>query len=463
CMSSAVAGYKRAFGEDAVPACYADLELADLLVIVGGNPAWNHPILYQRMKAAGEGRPYRRVVVVDPRRTASCEIADLHLPIAPGTDAMLFNGLLVWLADHGATDTDYLNAHCNGWEEALAAARASVPDLASCARLCDVPQADLERFFTWFAETRRTVTLYSQGINQSSSGTDKCNAIINCHLATGRVGLPGASPFSITGQPNAMGGREVGGLANQLAAHLDYDTPGARDRVRGFWDAPRLPEAPGLKAVDLFEAVHSGRIKAVWILGTNPAVSLPDAGRVREALQRCPLVIVSDCVANTDTAAFAHILLPATGWSEKDGTVTNSERCISRQRGILPPPGEARHDWWTISQVARRMGFATAFAYSRPVDIFREHAALSGFGNSGQRAFNISALAELDQAGYDALRPIRWPVTPQAPQGTDRLFADGHFSTPDGRARLLPITPRLPRQTLDAEHPVRLNTGRIRD
>ncbi|SDX50247.1 assimilatory nitrate reductase catalytic subunit [Marinobacter mobilis] len=461
CMSSAVAAHKRAFGADAVPGCYEDLELADLLVLVGSNAAWNHPVLYQRMKAAA--RDGRRVVVIDPRRTATSELADLHLLLRPGTDTVLFNGLLVWLADHHGVDQDYLDRHCDGFDAALAAARVAAPDLASVASQCDLAEADVETFYRWYLETPRTVTGFSQGANQSVAGTDKGNAIINCHLATGRVGRPGASPFSLTGQPNAMGGREVGGLANTLAAHMDYHNPDDRALVADFWGSDRVPDGPGLKAVDMFNAIHRGDIKVLWVMATNPAVSLPDTALVREALQRCPTVIVSDCMADTDTAAFADILLPAAGWGEKDGTVTNSERRISRQRRFLPLAGEARPDWWIMASVARELGYGDAFAYQRPADIFREHAALSAFGNEGQRVFNLGGLTQLDDQAYDALQPIQWPVLSRDDGGRSRLFGDGGFCHPNGRARLIAIDTVLPVTRPDEKQPLVVNTGRIRD
>lgn len=469
CMASAVAGYKRAFGADAVPCNYEDLEEAELVVLVGSNLAWNHPVLYQRIKVAKERNPLMRVVVIDPRVTDSCEIADLYLGIKPGSDAVLFNGLLAWMAAKNKLDTVYLERHTQGVDDALSAARQSAGSIAEVAAACEVDAERLETLYYWFASQLHVVTLYSQGVNQSSSGTDKCNAIINCHLAGGKIGLPGAGPFSITGQPNAMGGREVGGLANQLAAHMDYDTPGARDQVSRFWATdnlvPTLPNGPGYKAVELFDAIARGEIKALWVMATNPAISLPDAAHVRAALEKCPLVIVSECAANTDLLPYADIVLPASGWSEKDGTVTNSERCISRQRGMLPPPGEARHDWQIICDVAKQMGFTEAFDYTHPSEIFDEHARLSGFENATttQRLFDISGLAGLGRDGYDALTPIQWPVNAQAPNGTARLFEDGQFATPDGRARLLPITPRGPEQRLSQAYPLRLNTGRIRD
>lgn len=463
CMSSAVVGYKRAFGSDTVPVCYEDLELADLLVLVGSNAAWNHPVLFQRMQAAKQANPHMKVVVVDPRSTATCELADLHLQLRPGSDSLLFNGLLAWLAAQGALDTEFIDQHCEDFDEALAAARNEAGALARLAEGCQLSREDLLTFFGWFRARERSVTFYSQGVNQSASGADNANAIINCHLATGRIGRPGMGPFSITGQPNAMGGREVGGLANQLAAHMDFNTPGAIDRVGRFWRARNMARREGLKAVELFQAIERGEIKAVWIMATNPVVSMPDADQVKRALERCPLVVVSDCSAPTDSGQLADILLPATGWSEKNGTVTNSERRISRQRGLLPPPGEARHDWQIVSEVARRMGFADAFDYRSPAEIFREHARLSAFENNGTRDFDIGVLADLSDAQYDALAPIQWPVTEAAPTGTARMFSDGRFFTASGRARFVRIRSRRPQQQPSAETPLIMNTGRIRD
>jgi assimilatory nitrate reductase catalytic subunit len=461
CMSSAVAAQKRAFGADAVPVCYEDVEAAELVVIAGSNYAWAHPVLYQRLVAVKKARPEMRVVVIDPRRTATCDIADLHLAIAPGADAYLFNGLLHYLRREDALDLDFVEAHVEGFAAAFAAAR-EVSSIPKVAQVCGITEAETAEFFNLFTRTRRTVTIFSQGINQSSSGVDKGNAIINVHLATGRIGRPGMGPFSVTGQPNAMGGREVGGLANQLAAHMDFSEVSI-ERVARFWGAAHMAQAPGLKAVDMFQAIESGKIRAVWIMGTNPVVSLPNADKVRAALMACEMVVVSDCVQHTDTTACADILLPATGWGEKDGTVTNSERCISRQRSFMQPSGEARPDWWIITQVAQRMGFAEAFSYSKPAQIFREHARLSGFENAGERAFDISGLAELDDAQYDTLMPVQWPLNSEAPKGTVRLFTDGKFYTPTGRARMIAVTPQLPAVRVDAGFPLVLNTGRIRD
>jgi assimilatory nitrate reductase catalytic subunit len=463
CMSSSVAGHQRAFGEDVVPSNYEDLEQADLVVLVGSNLAWCHPVLYQRIQKARQergGRP--KLVAIDPRRTATSDSAELHLALKPGTDTVLFNGLLVQLYQQDRLDIDFLEQHTEGFWGALRAAREVAPSIPVVAHHCGLAEESVAELYSLFARTAKTVTVYSQGVNQSSYGSDKVNTIINCHLATGRIGKPGRGPFSVTGQPNAMGGREVGGLANQLAAHMDFD-PEAVARIGRFWGSERIARTPGLKAVELFRAVGEGRIKAIWIMATNPVVSLPNADDVRAALQACELVIVSDACADTDTIALAHICLPALTWGEKDGTVTNSERRLSRQRAFLPASGEARPDWWMVTQVARRLGFATAFPYASPAAIFREHAALSGFENTGNRVFDISGLAGLSDAEYDALEPVQWPVPAGSRNGTARLFTEGGFPSPDGRARFIAVGERAPVNAINEDFPLVLNTGRVRD
>lgn len=460
CMASSVAGHRRAFGADVVPQCYDDLELADLVVLVGSNAAWCHPILYQRIQTA-RGERGMRVVNIDPRRTATSEGADLHLSIKPGSDSVLWCGLLVALAECDLVDGRYVAAHTQGFVEALAVARRIAPTRGAVAHACGLELQDLALFFEWFTGTDRVVTCYSQGVNQSAQGTDKVNAIINCHLATGRIGKPGSGPLSFTGQPNAMGGREVGGLANMLAAHMGF-SPAERDRVQRFWNAPGVVTGAGLKAVDMFDAVADGRIKAMWVMGTNPAVSLPRADHVRDALSRLDLLVVSDNVVDNDTVKHAHVLLPAAAWGEKDGTVTNSERCISRQRPFLPLAGSARPDWWILGEVARRLGWEKNFAYSSPAEIFAEHARLSGLENDGSRAFDISGAAAIGEHGYDRIEPFQWPLR-EPGASTQRLFADGNFFTLDRKAQLVSIAaPRLA-ASISQDWPLVLNTGRIRD
>ena len=460
CMASSVAGHVRAFGSDTVPGNYEDLEHADLVVLVGSNLAWCHPVLFQRLEAARQKRG-TKIIVIDPRRTATCEIADTHLALAPGTDVALFNGLLAHLADAGRFDHAYITGHTTGIDAALETARAM--PLAEIASITGLSQSGLTTFYETFAATERVVTVYSQGVNQSSAGTDKVNAIINCHLATGRIGREGMGPFSVTGQPNAMGGREVGGLANMLAAHMSLDDPNHRRIVADVWQAPNLATKPGFKATDMFAAVADGRIKAIWIISTNPADSLPEAGAVVAALKACPFVVVSDAIAKTDTTALAHVLLPAAAWGEKNGTVTNSERRMSRQRPFMAAPGDAKPDWWIIAEVAKRMGFAQAFAYGGPAAIFAEHARLSSAGNHGTRDFDIGAYSGLPAFAYDALEPFQWPQPRgQGPRET-RFFAKGNYYTPGGKARGIATPYRAPASATNAAYPLSLNTGRIRD
>src|SRR4051795_9696358 len=441
CMASSVAVHRRAFGADTVPGCYEDLDTADLLVLVGSNAAWCHPVLFQRIVANKQKRG-ASIVVIDPRRTDTAGDADLFLGLKPGSDTALFCGLLVYLSNNGALDPGYIERHTSGFEEALTRARAIAGSIAATAVASSLAERDVAEFFRMFASSPRVVTLYSQGVNQSAQGTDNVNAIINCHLATGRIGKPGASPFSLTGQPNAMGGREVGGLANQLAAHMGF-TPPDIDRVRRFWKAPRIATHEGLKAVQMFEAIGRGEIKALWVIGTNPAVSLPDADAARAALKKLDLFVISENVRSNDTVnAGAHVLLPAQAWGEKSGTVTNSERRISRQRAFLTPPGETRPDWWIVGEVAKRLGFGSAFDFNSAADVFREHAALSAFENDGNRDFDIGALARLSDDAYDAMDPIQWPMRGEEIEPRRRFFTAGGFYTNDRKARF--IAPEIP-------------------
>ena len=429
-----------------------DIARTQWLLVLGANPVASNGSMWTVPDFRGKAKALRarggKLVVIDPRRTETAERADLHLAIKPDGDVALFQGLLATMRHRGKLDEVYLANHVsvpeNFWDDICCS------DIAGATGL---DQDVLAEFYGLFEEFPRTVTLFSQGSNQSACGTDKGNAIINVHLATGRIGKPGAGPFSMTGQPNAMGGREVGGLANMLAAHMGFSDE-ERAAAQDFWASPTIAPGPGLKAVDMFKAVHDGRIKALWIMATNPAVSMPDANFVREALKRCNFVVVSDCIAETDSATYAHVKLPALGWGEKDGTVTNSERVISRQRPIFPPPSEARADWDIISDVARRMGFAQAFDYTSPASVFREYAAQTGFRNGGKRLLDISQWAEISDADYNSWKPWQWA-------GPSPL-SEGRYSTPDGKARLVPVkTPQA--ETADHAFPLRLNTGRYRD
>ena len=460
CMASSVAGHRKAFGTDTVPGTYEDMELADLVVLVGSNLAWCHPVLYQRLAAAKEARPEMKVVLIDPRRTKTDALADVHLRIRPDGDAALFSGLLPYLDLRDRIDWDFVDQHTTGFDLALGEAMAL--QWSEVLEQTGLSGNEVERFYELFTETEKVVTVYSQGVNQSSCGTDKVSAILNVHLATARIGKPGQGPFSVTGQPNAMGGREVGGLANMLAGHLNIEDPEHRAVVQDFWQSPTIADKPGLKAVDLFRAVDEGKIKALWIMATNPAVSVPEAAAIEGALAKCPLVVVSDVLETTDTARWAHIRLPAAGWAEKDGTVTNSERRISRQRALVAPEGEAKPDWWIINEVAKRMGYGKGFNHASPAEIFREAAALSGHRTDVRRDFDVSAKADLSDADFAAMNPFQWPAPKGAEDAETRFFAEGGFYHADQRARFVPVQAKNASRTTE-ELPFVLNTGRIRD
>ncbi len=464
CMSSTVAGQKRAFGTDTVPNCYDDLELADLVVLVGSNLAWCHPILFQRLEDIKQSRPDFKMVCIDPRATVTARASDVHLALNPGSDVALFNGLAGYLSDGGFLDEAYIEAYVENADACIETAKAL--SLAEISTLTGLTAEEIVSFYEMFAANTQVLTLFSQGVNQSSSGSDKVNAILNCHLLTGRIGKPGSGPFSLTGQPNAMGGREVGGLANQLACHMALEVEQDREIVGEFWGSERIPEKPGLMAVDLFKAIAAGDVKAVWIVATNPVDSLPEADLIKAALEKCPLVIVSDVSRLTDTVAVGDVLLPSAAWGEKSGTVTNSERRISRQHAFLGLPGVARPDWWQIAEVARRMGFERAFSYQSPYDIFKEYAQLSSYRNDGARDFDLGGLAEWEEKDYDEKFPVQWPCRAEPDGGyseTRRLFDKGGFYRPNGRALALSTPYKPPASVASPDYPLLLNTGRIRD
>ncbi|MFZ5522145.1 MAG: molybdopterin-dependent oxidoreductase [Pseudomonadota bacterium] len=466
CMSSAVAGYKATLGADAPPACYDDLNHAGTVFIVGANTAYAHPILFRRLEDARRANPALRLIVADPRRTETAEVADLHLPILPGSDVALFHGLLHLLLAEGRVDEAYIAAHTEGFEPLRRLVADYTPDRV--ARLCGIAAEDLIQAARWFGGHTPTLSLYCQGLNQSSRGTDKNAALINLHLATGQIGKPGAGPFSLTGQPNAMGGREVGGMANLLSAHRDLGNAQHRAEVAALWGVREVPAAPGKTAVEMFQAAADGQIKALWIACTNPAQSLPDQATVRRALERAEFVIVQESFATASTCAHADLLLPATTWGEKVGTVTNSERRISRVRPAVPPPGQARHDWAIVVDVAQRLqarwrerlaahapGRQTLFPYPDAEAIWNEHRE-----STRGRDLDITGLS---WAMLDAAGPQQWPLPQGATAGRARLYEDGRFPTPTGRARFAAVPWEPVAEPCDEAYPFALTTGRLRD
>jgi assimilatory nitrate reductase catalytic subunit len=462
CMSSAVAGYKQSLGADAPPASYEDIDHARCLFIAGANPAFAHPVLFRRIEDARRTRPDLKIIVVDPRRTDSTEIADLHLAIQPGTDVLLFQGMLHTVLWEGWIDQAFIAAHTTGFDALRSAVRDCTPDLV--AQTCGIRKEDLLVAARWFATSGATLSLYCQGLNQSSSGTAKNTALINLHLATGLIGKPGAGPLSLTGQPNAMGGREVGGMANLLSAHRDLGDPLHRAEVATLWGVPDVPALPGRNAVQMFEAAADGAIKALWICCTNPAHSLPDQAMVRRALERVDLVVLQEAFATTATCAYADLLLPASTWGEKEGTVTNSERRISRVRAAVAAPGQARADWRIAAQFGQRLerelaasatGRAGLLDFSDSESVWNEHRA-----STRGRDLDITGMS---YAILELRGPEQWPMRHGASAGTTRLYTDGHFPTADGRARFVTSAFRPVAEARDARYPFSLSSGRLRD
>ena len=501
CMSSAVAGYKATLGADAPPACYDDLNHAELIVIAGSNAAWAHPILYRRLEDAKAKNPALKVVCIDPRRTETARAADMHLPILPGTDVALFNAVLHWLLWEDATDNAYIAAHTEGFAELKTAVRECTPTWA--ARICGVDESQIVEFATWWKQSKATLSMYCQGLNQSACGTDKNAALINLHLATGQIGKPGAGPFSLTGQPNAMGGREVGGLANLLPGHRDVANAEHRAEIAQFWGVDALPSAPGKTAIEMFDAVKRGEIKLLWIACTNPAQSLPDLRAVAEAFANADCVIVQEAFRTTETAKLADVLLPASTWGEKHGTVTNSERRVTHVNGVVPPPGQARHDWDIVVDFARRLegrlkprimkpplgslslgervgvretafepsvdgtdrpspqpsppggGGGTLFPYPTAEDIFNEHRE-----TTRGRDLDITGMS---YASLDAQGPQQWPLPEGETVGKTRLYEDGIYPTASGKAKFKVTPYKGVAEPVDARYPLALTTGRLRD
>jgi assimilatory nitrate reductase catalytic subunit len=464
CMSSAVAGYKLTLGADAPPTCYDDLRHAACIFIAGSNTAWAHPILFRRIEDAKASNPRLKIIVSDPRRTDTAELADLHLPIQPGTDVMLFNGMLHVMLWEGWVRQDYIVAHTTGFDDLKATVRDCTPELVSQA--CGIRKEDLFLAARLFATSPATLSLYCQGLNQSSSGTAKNAALINLHLATAHIGKPGAGPFSLTGQPNAMGGREVGGMANLSSAHRDLGNPVHRAEMAALWGVASVPERPGKTAVEMFQAAADGEIKALWIACTNPAQSMPDQATVRRALERAEFVVVQEAFSTAATCDYADLLLPATTWGEKTGTVTNSERRVSRVRPAVSPPAQTRHDWAIAVEFAHKLerwlrpGQATLFPYpladpaAGAEAIWNEHRE-----STRGRDLDITGMSYplLDQ------RPLQWPMPSGHAEGKQRLYEDGAFATPDGKARFANVSWQPVAEPRDSRFPFSLTTGRLRD
>ncbi len=459
CMSSAVVGYKRSLGADAPPCNYEDIEQSDCVLIVGSNMAFAHPVLFRRLEAAKAQRPHMQIIVVDPRRTDTCELADLHLAILPGSDVALFHGLLHILLWEGWTDRRFIDAHTEGFEALKSLVHAHNPQMVS--ELCGITVDSLQHCARLIGSAPSFLSLWCMGLNQSTAGSAKNSALINLHLATGQIGKVGSGPFSLTGQPNAMGGRETGSLSNLLPGHREAANAEHRQEVADYWGVDSLPHTTGLTAIELFDAVRSGHIKALWIACTNPAQSLPDQNKVHEALAACPFVVVQEAFFTTETCHYADLLLPAASWGEKEGTVTNSERRVSHVRRAVPAPAEARPDWAITTDFAHRLeqrlrpGLPSLFAFDGPQALFEEYKHLTA-----QRDLDLSGLS---YAILDSQGPQQWPFPAGATSGTPRLYGDGRFPTANGRAQFIAEPFRAAQEKRDTRYSLTLNTGRLRD
>ncbi len=452
CMSSAVAGYIKTLGEDAVPVSYEDIELADCFFIAGANPAWCHPILFRRMEQHKEKNPGVKIMVVDPRKTQSCALADLHLQIKPGTDTTLYQAIGRCLIETGDVDINFIRNHTDGFDQYKEEVMRIT--LEEAGTICDVPLKDIRYAAQIISESKGFLTLWAMGLNQSVSGVNKNLALINLNLITGHIGKPGSGPFSLTGQPNAMGGREVGGMASLLAAHRNLLNPVHRQEVADFWGVEKIAEKPGLTATQMFDALESGQMKAIWIICTNPLVSLPDARKAEAALKKAKFVVVQDISVNSDTTQYADLLLPAAGWLEKEGTMTNSERRISYLPKVADSPGEALPDGEILWQFARKMGFS-GFDYKEMSEVYAEHCALTKGTN-----IDISGLS------YDKLKQVgtvQWPFPSEDHPGTPRLFTDKKFYTPNQRAQICTSGAANISEPITPDFPLILTTGRVRD
>jgi len=453
CMSSAVVGYKKTFGEDSVPISYDDIELADTFLITGANPAWCHPILFRRIEKRKEENPDVQVIVIDPRKTDSANFADIHLQLLPGTDVVLYNAIGRCLYKRGLIDEDFINNHTEGFEDYKDLIFKT--SLKQASKLCGVPERDIQKAADTIGLSKGFISMWAMGLNQSVVGTDKNVSLLNLSLITGQVGKPGAGPFSLTGQPNAMGGREVGGMANLLAVHKDLGNEEHRREVAQFWGVDKISPKPGLTATEMFDALESGKLKAVWIACTNPLVSLPNLNRVEKAMKNAKFVVVQEISHKSDTVAFADLVLPAAGWLEKEGTMTNSERRISYLPKEIEPPGEARPDVEIFCDFAQRMGFR-GFNFNSSEEIYDEYVSMTKGTN-----IDVSFL------NYDRLKnegTFQWPVPEHRHPGTPRLFEDKKFYTPSQKAQFnLPSTIENTSVKPNEDFPLILTTGRVRD
>ncbi|HEV3257789.1 MAG TPA: nitrate reductase [Gemmataceae bacterium] len=452
CMAAAVAGYRTSLGSDGPPCCYDDIELADVILIIGSNMAEAHPVTFDRIRASKKANPDQRIIVVDPRRTPTAAAADLHLAVAPGGDIALLNALGRTLLLTGAVDARFVHEHTNGFAEYRDFLLGQ--DLSELYTAAGLAREAIDGLARLIAGAGTFLSFYCMGLNQSTVGMWKNNSLINLHLLTGQIGKPGAGPFSLTGQPNAMGGREAGLLSHQLPGYRTVEDADHRQEVEHAWGrrCGSISPAPGLTAVEMFRALEKGQLKAIWIAGTNPAVSLPDLHHVRRALGRAQLVVVQDAYHPTETSRLADVLLPAAQWGEKEWTSTNSERTISYSPRLFDPPGVALPDWEIVARFGRKLGYQ-GFDHASAAEVWDEFIRLT----RGRPC----DMAGATSARLRTVTSLQWPCPTANHAGSKRRYLDHRFATPDGRANFLPRDHREPRELPDHEFPFVLTTGRL--
>ena len=463
CMSSAVVAYKMSLGEDSVPISYDDLELADCIFVAGANPAWCHPILWRRIEAAKEKNPDIKIIVSDPRKTQTCSIANVHLQLNPGTDITLHHAIGRILIENAEIDVDFLQHHTEGFEKY----RQTVLErtITEAAAICGVKESDIQMAASYIGNAKGFITMWTMGLNQSVIGVNKNLSLINLNLITGHIGKPGSGPFSLTGQPNAMGGREVGGLSNLLPAHRDLSKEADRNEVEKFWQIPlgTIQSTPGFTATEIFEALNDGKLKAVWILCTNPLISLPDVRIAEAGLKKAKFVVVQDISNKPETLQYADVVLPAAAWAEKEGTMTNAERRISYLNKIVAAPGEAMPDAEIICRFAKKMGF-NGFDFANMAAIFAEHAALTAGSNIDISGLNYDILKEKKSIQWPFIKALHFSENMVGKGfGTPRLFTDHQFHTPSKKAIIQSFPDNNLSEQPSKDFPLILTTGRIRD
>ncbi|VAW83277.1 Assimilatory nitrate reductase large subunit [hydrothermal vent metagenome] len=452
CMASAVSGYKRSFGSDGPPGCYEDFDHTDCLIAFGSNLPEQHPIIYWRMREAREKRHFP-LIVVDPRVTMLAQFADMHLPITPGTDVVLLNSLAYVILDEGLEDRAYIEAHTNGFAEFHETVKKYDP--VSAARVCGIDEDTIRNVARLYAKSNAAMSIWTMGINQSTHGSDGVVGINSLNLITGNIGKPGGTSLSITGQCNAMGTREWSSCSG-LPGYRALENAEHRDEIAKFWgiDPEFFPKKRGMAQTDIFPAIETGQIKGLWLVATNPMTSMPNTARIRKTFENLEFLVVQDAYRDVETTEYANVFLPAGLWAEKTGVMTNTERRVNLVRNVIDPPGESKADLWIFNQMAKRFEQAEKIKFpEKASDVFEEMRALSK-----GRFLDISGM---DYDKIESARGLQWPMPEGDTTGSARVYSDGKYNYPDGKAKLIPLNFIDNNETPDDDYPFWLNSGRV--